>query len=79
LFAGTQADNLADMTRKGRRSINERHGNTKISVEDVHRIRGAYQRRIVTQAMLAEQFGVSRQTIGGIVAGKQRKHCGGSL
>lgn len=64
LFLGTHADNMADMGRKGRRI-------EKLSAEDVRAIRqllGVGHRH----RDIADRFGVTRQMISLIAAGKAR-------
>lgn len=82
LFLGTYMDNNRDMRAKGRagdgrkryasipverRPIGDRHGGSKLTAIQVRKIRHLYTTGNITQATLAEQFGVSRRTIGGIV------------
>jgi len=66
LFAGTQADNLADCRRKGRNL-------TKVSDEDVVQIRKLYRPKIVPLSKLATTFGITREQVWHIVTGKQRR------
>ncbi len=72
LYVGTQFENLADMTQKGRRAIGSTHGNTKLSGASVKEILNRYRRRVVTQAQLAAEYSVSRQTISAIILRKTR-------
>jgi hypothetical protein len=78
LFLGTEADNSADMKakRRGRGPAMQgtAHPRAKLTDEQVVAIRAAYQPRIVSAAVLAAKFGVSRATIDGIVSGRYWKH-----
>lgn len=74
LFLGTQADNMADMARKGVRK-GERHALVKLREGDVRGIvflanTGATQRAI------AGLYGVCRQTVSDIVRGRRWGHLG---
>lgn len=71
LFAGTHAENSADMVRKGRGQAGERHWKAKLTGPQVAEIRT----RVAageTQRSLAREFGVSFQHIGTLVHGKAR-------
>ncbi len=63
LFIGTQADNISDMTRKGRgrKMFVKGHAalNAKLTVDQVKEIKA----RITPRKMLAAKFGVSIHTI----------------
>jgi len=80
LEIGTQADNLRDMTERGRRKFVPRlgsaNGRSKLSEADVMAIRATYVRGTGAcgQVALARQFGVSQQVIGGIVNRKTWAH-----
>lgn len=63
LFEGTQADNMADMVRKGRAS-RARHRNAKLTVSQVAEIRRQLDAR--SQRQLAARYGVSQATISDI-------------
>lgn len=78
LFAGTQAQNLADMVSKGRSLTGnrnpsrtqpdklqrgERHHAAKLTTDDVIAIRHSYAHGNTTERKLATEFGVSRPTI----------------
>lgn len=69
LFAGTQADNVQDCVRKNRQAIGSRLPITKLTEDDVRRIRlmrssGASHREI------AESIGVGHSAIGYVLSGK---------
>lgn len=73
LWVGSQTDNLRDAVAKGRmfrpNTNGEMNGNRKLSAEDVRTIRAMFrggQRRY----RIAERFGVSPSTVGGIISGK---------
>lgn len=74
LFLGTQADNLADMDRKGRRKSGslrgDRHHQAKLKTDDVLKIREAGG----SPTVVAQSYGVSRTTIGDILAGRSWRH-----
>lgn len=66
MFLGTQKDNMEDMAKK------ERSGCRKLTVSDVktiHRLRGT-----LTHQQIANAFGVSAVTVGGIFNGRWWKH-----
>jgi predicted XRE-type DNA-binding protein len=69
LFAGSQADNLADMARKGRSARGERNAHARLTAEDVAEIRRLSRMSHVTQAELARRFGVQRPAISRIISG----------
>lgn len=67
LFLGTQADNMADMTAKGRRGppprlTGERHGRTTLTAASVQEIRDRLVAGETTRA-LGREYGVSHTTI----------------
>lgn len=82
LFVGTQADNMRDMAAKGRSCVGERHGNAKLTWEDVESIRRRYEpprsrdwgyatrSKRVTLKSLAEEYGVDVKVIHKIVQGR---------
>lgn len=69
LWLGTQSENLADAVRKGRMfrpdTRAERNGNTKLTWDDVHKIRKQVSSGI-RQNDIARAFGVSPSTIANI-------------
>lgn len=69
-FRGVNADNMADMAKKGRATgpgRGEDHHATRLTWEDVWEIRRRYERGTISQKELASEFGVSRESIGHIV------------
>jgi hypothetical protein len=89
MFLGTMAENNADMRAKGRQARGERHGmrkhphrrargerqgNARLTEADVHAIRQLYATGGITQKVLGQQFGVSREHVRDIVRGKRWTH-----
>ena len=73
LFVGTHADNMVDMTRKGRSQRGEKHAMAKLTNDSVREI-PAMAASGVTQTAIAKSLGVSRTTICQILGGKVWKH-----
>ena len=73
LFLGTQADNMRDMTVKGRRAPTPKnvYGRRKLNQEEVGAIRTLYRTRSATQRELADAFGISQSQVSNIVRGWQ--------
>jgi len=69
LFLGTPADNMADMTAKGREARGESQGLAKLTNVDVRDIRTSFKNGI-KQSVLARRFEVSRSTIHMVVRRK---------
>lgn len=69
LSAGTDADNLRDMVKKGRSSAGEKCGTAKLSEANVVDIRERYARGEKT-AKLVDEFKVSRHQISSICTGR---------
>jgi len=74
LFLGTQADNLRDMTEKGRNAKGERNGSSKLTETQVIAIRQEYARGGVTQVELGIKYEMDRSNIGYIVRRKTWQH-----
>lgn len=74
LFLGTRADNHADMMAKDRGPRGERAGAAKLTDAKVLEIRRRYATTDITQRQLADEFGVSRPTIGFLISRKTWKH-----
>lgn len=81
LFLGTNQDNVNDMVKKKRNSkpprnphiVGSAHPGAKLTEDQVLEIRDLY-RKGITQKILAEQYGVARQSISKIVNNKRFKH-----
>lgn len=79
LYVGTYADNNRDTRTRGRHGCGRRHlhgelnGHAKLTAEQVMAIR---QRRLAGEQydLLAEEYGVTRWTIGDIERGKSWQH-----
>jgi len=67
LFAGTNADNLGDMARKGRSTFGEKHPTAKLTWAKVREIRKAYASGEHLQKDLAKKFGIHTSHIGNII------------
>src|ERR1044072_1180867 len=67
LFTGTQADNVRDMIRKGRRRMSE---SAKLSRDQVSQARRRYAGGGITQARLAEELEVHESTVWAFLNGK---------
>lgn len=76
LFLGTQAENLADMTAKGRRRSSTVRGETHplavLSDSTAEEIRRRYSGIYGEQRKLAREYGVSPSTIKGVINGYGR-------
>jgi len=76
LWIGTQADNMRDMIRKGRRAdfSGSKHGMAKLTEENAAAIRAAYIPRKVTLRELASRFNVSVGTVHRVILGTSWKN-----
>lgn len=78
LFLGTQQDNMDDMVRKGRHRgsglLGESHGRSKISKEDVIKIRNRRANNRETYGSIAEDYPISGVGIRNICVRKNWKH-----
>lgn len=67
LYAGTQEDNMRDMSERSRFPTGENHWWVKLTESDVRSIRTEYAAGGVTQSELAKKFGVSQTLVSSIV------------
>ena len=83
LFLGTQADNIADMDRKGRRKTapcahpfkkGQKNPMAKLRDFDILNIRATYGNGRISQQTIAKQYGVSQTLVGLIVRKKIWTH-----
>lgn len=77
LFAGTQADNGADMVAKGRSARGRNHSaytskRLKLTDEQVAAVIARYRAGGATQKQVAAEFGISPSLVGFYVNGKRR-------
>ena len=72
LFLGTQADNMADRSAKGRTASGEAHGHAKLTEDDVRAIRKDSR----TQEAIAKDYGVTHPLISYIKNKKIWRHIG---
>lgn len=77
LFLGTPLENMADKISKGRAYVKLAYLNAKLTAEQIREIRASYVPHKVTQKILAEHFGVSRENIHYIIKGKSWEHLDG--
>jgi len=71
LFLGTQADNMHDAVRKGRKNC---WGHQKLTAENVRRLRAEYAAGGITQKALGAKYGVARNTVSQLVRGLTWTH-----
>jgi hypothetical protein len=71
LFVGTPADNMRDRGQKGRAAAGERHGQSKLSADQVAKIRSTAG---VTNLELAHVYNMSPGQISLIRSGKRWRH-----
>lgn len=76
LFLGTQAENMADRDRKGRRWVTygERDGMSKLTTMDVLKIRELIAEKRFTYKQLAEMYFISKSQVAFIAARKRWRH-----
>jgi len=74
LSAGTQKENLEDMTKKGRRCIGDTHANSKISDKEVREIKDLLKSGLFTQKEIGNFYGVTNKNISLISLGKSRSN-----
>jgi len=72
LFLATNADNVKDSVKKGRRAVGENSGKSKLTSKEVEDIRELGLE--FTQDELAEIFKVGKSTIGNILRRETWKH-----
>jgi len=77
LFLGTRRDNSEDRCLKGRTARGEEVGGARLSAEQVRVIRRLVSEGL-TQRTVAQNYGVTRSTVGHICSGKRWRHLGES-
>jgi len=79
LFLGTTAQNLSDMTTKGRSAAGVRNGRAKLTEADVLAMRQRYAEGGITQQRLGYLYHITQTVVSGILRGKQWQHTDGPL
>lgn len=74
LFAGSNADNMADRNKKGRAARGPQNGRAKLTEADVISIRDGYATGLASHRSLAREYGVGHRTIGSVVNKKHWTH-----
>lgn len=74
LTAGTQRENLEEMTSSGRRARGSSNGKSKLTEEIVREIRRRYIKGQITQAELGKEFGVTGSLVSLVLRGKIWTH-----
>lgn len=74
LFLGTRADNNRDRAEKGRSARGETHPHVKLTEVQAREIIQMYRAGGQTHAGLAQQFDVSKSTIGHLITGRTWAH-----
>lgn len=70
LFLGTQKDNLQDAASKNRMPYGENNPNSKITSDDVRKIRTLYRAHLHTASELAQMFGIKKRNVFRILSGE---------
>ena len=76
LAVGTNADNSADMTAKGRQALGVRNGNVRLTEADVRALRATSE--TVSCAEWGRRLGVSKRVIYDVRSGRIWKHVKGA-
>ena len=79
LRIGSHAENMRDMTSRGRQTMGEAVNTAKLSAADVLAIREAFALGGVSQSHLAGCYGMTSTMISFIVRGKHWRHVGGPI
>jgi predicted DNA-binding protein YlxM (UPF0122 family) len=74
LWVGTNIENRNDSVKKNRVPKGSNHWNSRLTKEQVSEIRKKYIPRKYTQQKLADEYGISNQTVSDIIARKFWTH-----
>ena len=76
LWLGTHTDNMKDMWKKGKQHITkgEKNARSKLTEQQVREIREKYAKGNTTQKRLADEYGMERSGINGVVNRHNWKH-----
>lgn len=70
LLTGTKRQNSQDMVSRNRQTHGSRNPAARLNEDQVARIRATFALGGITRTALAEQYGVTRSTIGRVVSGR---------
>lgn len=73
LREGTQAENIQDAARKGRRAVGTRHPSARLTPAAVKVIRKEYAAGMSQQA-LADRYGITQPAVSSLIRGRSWKH-----
>jgi hypothetical protein len=74
LLLGTHADNQADKFKKQRQAKGEKNGQSLLTEEQVKEARSKYIPKVMTYKMLAEEYGVCKDTMQKAIRGIYWNH-----
>jgi len=74
LLLGTHADNQADKFKKQRQAKGEKNGQSLLTEEQVKEARSKYIPKVMTYKMLAEEYGVCKDTMQKAIRGIYWSH-----
>ena len=74
LLIGTHADNQTDKFKKQRQAKGEKNGQSLLTEEQVKEARNKYKPKLVTYKMLANEYGVCKDTMQKAIRGIYWKH-----
>lgn len=74
LLLGTQADNMRDKTERDRQAKGSDNGMSILTEAQVLELRARYKFRVCTYLMLADEFGLSKDTVQKAVRGIYWRH-----
>ncbi len=75
----TRSSNVKDAYKHGRLPCGAKHRQSKLTSDDVRKIRSLYASGNVTYQELADRFGITPSTIGSVIEGKTWNHVDGAL
>jgi hypothetical protein len=79
LFVGTSAENSADMVRKHRSAVGNRHHQSKLTAAIVSEMRASYSAGGISQQAIATQYGLRIQTVSRVLKGDRWGHIPGAI
>jgi len=74
LYWGTRFENMQDAIRNGRTPIGGKNRQSKLTEDDIERIKELYNKDMWIEKDIAKLFDISRTTVNLIINGKRWKH-----